>query len=205
MRIPEERRAAVLLLALASVGFLARLLGGGEAAPGEVAYRRGSTDRPGQDSVQARAARLTRPLAPGEKIDLDRAPADELARLPRIGPALALRIVTYRDAHGPFGSLEALDAVPGIGPGTVAALRPHATFSGPVSRPRSPRESTLVSLNTATADALAKLPGIGPARAQAILEDRRRRGPYRRLEDLTRVRGIGARTIVHLRGRVRLP
>jgi competence protein ComEA len=205
MRIPEERRAAVVLLALASVGLLARMLGGGESPPGEMAYRPGASHRPERDSVEARAARLGRPLAPGEKIDLDRAAADELARLPRIGPALALRIVTYRDIHGPFGGLEALDGVPGVGPGTLAALGPHAIFSGPSSKPRSSSDPALVSLNTATAEALAQLPGIGPARAQAILEDRRRRGPYRRLEDLTRVRGIGPGTIARLRGRVRLP
>jgi competence protein ComEA len=191
MRIPEERRAAVVLLALASVGLLARMLGGGESPPGEMAYRPGASHRPERDSV--------------EKIDLDRAAADELARLPRIGPALALRIVTYRDIHGPFGGLEALDGVPGVGPGTLAALGPHAIFSGPPSKPRSSSDPALVSLNTATAEALAQLPGIGPARAQAILEDRRRRGPYRRLEDLTRVRGIGPGTIARLRGRVRLP
>jgi competence ComEA-like helix-hairpin-helix protein len=205
MRTGEERRAAFVLLALAGAGLLVRLLAGGGAPPGEVAYRSITGGRLDRDSVAARAARLARPLAPGEKIDLDSAPADELVRLPRIGPALARRIVAYRENHGPFGMLEAVEAVPGVGPTTLEALRTHAAFSGrSIGRPQQ-AANPLVSLNTASAAELAQLPGIGPARARAILEDRRRRGPYRRLDDLTRVRGIGAGTIARLRGRVRLP
>lgn len=204
MRGRDERRAAYVLLLLAAAGLAVRILAVGGVPPGEVAYRQVGGERPARDSVAARAARLSRPLAPGEKIDLDRAPADELARLPRIGPALAGRIVSFREAHGPFGSLDAVERVAGVGPATLEALRPHAAFSAAVAA-QSPVEHRLVSLNTATVAELAQLPGIGPARAQAILEDRRRRGSYRRLEDLTRVRGIGPGTIAGLRGRVRLP
>ena len=64
-------------------------------------------------------------------IDVDRASAKELEALPRVGPALATRIVDERDAHGHFGSLEALDQrVKGIGPAMVNALRDFVTFSG---------------------------------------------------------------------------
>ena len=45
---------------------------------------------------------------------------------------------------------------------------------------------------------LALLPGIGPFRAQAIVEDRRRHGPPIRLRDLERIRGIGAETVRRL-------
>ena len=48
-----------------------------------------------------------------------------------------------------------------------------------------------IDLNTATAEALQRLPGIGPARAQAIVADREANGPFRIPEDLTRVDGIG--------------
>jgi competence protein ComEA len=64
-------------------------------------------------------------------IDVDRASAKELEALPRIGPALAQRIVDEREAHGIFGSIEALDKrVRGIGPAMAAALQPLVTFSG---------------------------------------------------------------------------
>ena len=66
----------------------------------------------------------------GEPIDVDRATAEELERLPRIGPALAVRIVTDRNQHGPYGSLDALQRVRGIGPAMVRELTPYVTFSG---------------------------------------------------------------------------
>lgn len=59
------------------------------------------------------------------ELDVNTAPADELAILPGLGPALAGRIVAHRDAHGPFAGLDALLDVPGIGPATLAGLRPH--------------------------------------------------------------------------------
>ena len=62
-------------------------------------------------------------------IDVDRATAAELEALPRVGPALAKRIVEDRDANGPFGSVEALQRVKGIGPAMAKALEPRVTFS----------------------------------------------------------------------------
>ena len=63
------------------------------------------------------------------RLELNRASAAELETLPRVGPALAARIVAYRDAHGPFRSVEALDDVPGVGPATLATLRTRVTVS----------------------------------------------------------------------------
>jgi competence protein ComEA len=69
-------------------------------------------------------------------IDVDAASLTELTRLPRVGPALARRIVAQRDSCGPFGSIEALGKVRGIGPATLELLAPLVTFSGrPSSRP----------------------------------------------------------------------
>ncbi|MCE9603062.1 MAG: helix-hairpin-helix domain-containing protein [Gemmatimonadetes bacterium] len=62
-------------------------------------------------------------------VDVDRADASELDRLPGIGPALAGRIVADREQRGPFGSLRALERVKGIGPALSARLAPHVTFS----------------------------------------------------------------------------
>ena len=55
-----------------------------------------------------------------------------------------------------------------------------------------------LDLNRASADELEGLPGIGPKTAQRILEDRRTRGPFRKPSDLTRVKGIGAKTLARL-------
>jgi len=226
----DDRRATVILLVLAAAGLVVRFWQPPGAAPGAVAYR-GAGAGPPRDSAEARAVRLARPLAKGERIDLDRASAEELARLPGIGPALATRIVTYREAHGPFGSLEALDRVPGVGPTLLAVLRPHAAFSGrpggqadgravgetpgsPLIGPPAPRGAARspdrptgprVSLNTASEAELLQLPGIGPALARAIVADREARGPYRTIEELQRVRGVGAATLRALKDRIIVP
>ena len=49
----------------------------------------------------------------------------------------------------------------------------------------------LVDLNTAQLDDLTGLPGIGEAKAQAILDYRREHGPFRRVEDIMQIKGIG--------------
>ncbi len=59
-------------------------------------------------------------------VDVNAATAEELASLPRIGPTLAARIVEDRRARGPFRTVDDLDRVPGLGPATIALIRPHA-------------------------------------------------------------------------------
>jgi competence protein ComEA len=56
-------------------------------------------------------------------VDLNRATADELDALPGVGPATAAAIVAYRELHGPFGTVDDLADVRGIGPAKVEALR----------------------------------------------------------------------------------
>lgn len=56
-----------------------------------------------------------------------------------------------------------------------------------------------IDINEAEAYELELLPGIGPKTAGAIIEDRKSDGPYRHLEDLTRVSGIGEKTVESLR------
>ena len=59
-----------------------------------------------------------------------------------------------------------------------------------------------VNLNTATAAQLATLKGIGPAKAQAIIEQREKNGDFKTVDDLKLVRGIGDKMLEQLRPQV---
>ena len=130
-----ERRALLLLLSLGLLGHgVRRWVVPAGAPPGQVELVQALPPRsplPHRDSMLA----LARPLGPSERIDADRATAAELARLPRVGMSLAKRMVAYREAHGPFGSLAGLDGVPGVGPGLLGSLAEHLSFSGVPSAP----------------------------------------------------------------------
>lgn len=77
-----------------------------------------------------REPRKREPKAPPEPIDVNVATAADLERLPRVGPALAERMVAYRTKHGAFAGPDDLRHVRGIGPSTVRLLLPLVTFSG---------------------------------------------------------------------------
>jgi competence ComEA-like helix-hairpin-helix protein len=213
---PPERRALLLLMGLAVAGQAVRYLATrpGQASGGVQIL---STLSPGSPLAQRESAmRQARPLAPGERIDVNVASAAELARLPRIGFGLAKAIVAYREAHGTFGGPTALDRVAGIGPGLLQILEPHLAFggvpaaqaesappgagvgttfaprsSGGASAPGSGRPGTTLNVNRATVVDLEALPGIGPSLARRIVADREARGPFATVQALDRVPGIG--------------
>jgi competence protein ComEA len=64
-----------------------------------------------------------RPAADEGQVNLNEADVTELEELPGVGPVLAERIVAHREANGPFGSIEDLLDVPGIGEGRLGTLR----------------------------------------------------------------------------------
>jgi competence protein ComEA len=88
--------------------------------------------------------------------------------------------------------------VPAIGevdPAAVASGGDPTTAASPgSSSPASP-----LDLNTATSAQLELLPGVGPATATAIVDDRQRNGPFASIDDLDRVPGIGAAKLEALR------
>jgi competence protein ComEA len=65
-------------------------------------------------------------------VNLAQATADELERLPGIGPAKAKAIVEHRHTH-PFHKVDDLTKVKGIGKKTFAKLRPYLTMTGPTT------------------------------------------------------------------------
>jgi competence protein ComEA len=63
-----------------------------------------------------------------QAIDLNRASADELQKLPGIGPKLAQRIIDHRLAKGPFASVEDVRKVSGIGPKILDRIKPYVSL-----------------------------------------------------------------------------
>lgn len=81
--------------------------------------------------------------------------------------------------------------VPRIGEKVEAAI--HVQAGQPTSG------KTAVNLNTAEASELETLPGIGPSKAEAIIEHRETNGPYKSIEDLKLISGIGDKTFDKLK------
>jgi competence protein ComEA len=63
-------------------------------------------------------------------VNINTADADQLQLLPRVGPALAARIIDYREANGPFRTIDEIVAVKGIGDTSLEQLEPYLATSG---------------------------------------------------------------------------
>lgn len=142
-------------------------------------------------------------------VNINTATASQLETLPGIGPAKASAIIQYRTDHGPFATVNQLDNVPGIGPATLANLSGMVSVGDGVTvvkseaapapaaerAPSTASSAGKVNINVASAAQLEDLPGIGPAKAAAIVAWRDRSGPFSRCEDLDKVEGIGPATV----------
>jgi len=176
---------------------------------------------------EAKSEAKSAPPARGEKLDVNTASASELEALPGVGPATAKKIVANRpyssmsdlERAGVSGAL--LDKIrPSIKVGraetasrasekkaeTTTAREPARTESrekpAPARAAKSearPATSGPVDLNTATVAELEGLPGIGPAYAKRIVDNR----PYASVVDLSKA-GLPASTIDKIRSQVRV-
>jgi competence protein ComEA len=83
--------------------------------------------------------------------------------------------------------------------GERIAVPRHGEVVASPSEASAPDSSAPVDLNTATAEQLDALPGVGPTTADAIVRDRETHGAFRSVDDLARVRGIGPAKLAQLR------
>ena len=81
-----------------------------------------------------------------------------------------------------------------------AAAPPHSAAPAAGATPTATEGK--LNLNTASAEELTALPGIGPSYAQRIVEHREKNGPFKKVEDLLNVRGIGEKTFEKIRDRL---
>ena len=80
------------------------------------------SDQPHEPLVATPRNPVAQPPGP-RKVNLNAASADELDTLPMIGLKRAKQIIAFREANGPFGAIDDLKNVLGIGAGTVKAIR----------------------------------------------------------------------------------
>ena len=81
-----------------------------------------------------------------------------------------------------------------------AAAPVAAQDAGPRQQPsKAPAASAVLNINTATAADLQKLPGVGAATAERIVEYRQKNGPFKKIEELMNVRGIGEKSFLKLK------
>ncbi|MFH1177672.1 MAG: helix-hairpin-helix domain-containing protein [Acidobacteriota bacterium] len=96
---------------------------------------------------EALAAGSAPAAAAGPQVNINTATAAELQLLPRVGPALAQRIIEFRTANGPFKAAEELVRVKGIGERSYSLLQPYLAVSGgttlkeKVRQPRAARDT----------------------------------------------------------------
>lgn len=112
------------------------IAGGGRVADA-IAAAGGTTDEADVDALnlarvvvdgeQVRVPLMGEPANVDARININVADAAVLEGLPGVGPVLAKRIAAYRDAHGLFVSVDALDDVSGVGPAVLEKIRATAT------------------------------------------------------------------------------
>ena len=90
-------------------------------------------------------------------------------------------------------------AVAMTAPSIASAQTPQPTGARPSAR-KAP--AGIVNLNTASATELQALPGIGAKTAERILEYRQKNGPFKKIEELMNIRGVGEKNFLKLKNQI---
>lgn len=146
------------------------------------------------------------------RVNLNTANAGTLNTVPGIGEKMADDIIAYREEHGKFKDVEELKGnIKGIGEKTFDKMKDYLTVEGGISQgsvevagaaagsgkksSKKKAPAGKVNINTATAEELAEVPGIGPKMADAIVAYRQDKGKFTSVEELKgNIKGIGEKT-----------
>jgi len=187
-------------------------------------------ERPLTSKVEETKTKATE--IPPSLININTASLEDLCTLKGIGPVKAQEIIKYRTTRKPFDTIEELMKVRGIGKATFEGIRDEITVGEatpkkdlkPKSAPTTstqilvsptsppPKKKAEVSIqaapggkiniNSATQEQLMTLKGIGEVRAKQIIEYREKSGPFRSIDELRKVKGIGEKTFLDLRDKI---
>ena len=92
----------------------------------------------------------------------------------------------------------------------IALLVALACNASPVAAQQAPRaakaaapaSTTVLNLNSATAAQIATLPGIGQKTAELVVQYRQKNGPFKKIEEIMNVRGIGEKSFLRIKDRL---
>jgi competence protein ComEA len=70
------------------------------------------------------------------------------------------------------------------------------------TRPPAPASTEVINLNSATASQIADLPGIGVKTAELVVQYRLKNGPFKKIEEVMNIRGIGEKSFLRIRDRI---
>jgi competence protein ComEA len=121
------------------------------------------------DHRGARPAELQRLGASAYQVDVNRAGRTELLQLPGVGPALADRILSHREANGPFRRIEDLRGVHGIGEATLKRLQPWVRIEAdtPELEPDEPTDEPIRLIRKKPGSVAGNVPPSSPPGAMA--------------------------------------
>jgi DNA uptake protein ComE-like DNA-binding protein len=138
MPTPAERKALLFFSTVLVLGASTRAFRAFHSRSPTDSHARSALERQIRAADSARKSGFRKPKReknqkeppkPAGPVDLDVATEKDIESLRYIGPALAKRIVADRDSFGPFGSMDGLRRVKGVGSSMVAKLDSSVTFS----------------------------------------------------------------------------
>lgn len=187
MSTASSTRAPIVLLLVVAAGLGVRAASASHAGPESPAAA-----APLDSQIARVRSAGSRPSAPKAK------------RAKKAGPAtpssdtVGRRDGAIRSEQTPFGALPA-DRL--VSTTARADAKPDKS-KAPVRPTARATVSVIVNMETASAEEIESLPGIGPSLAKRIAADRRANGPFGSIEGLQRVRGVGPVLAARLLGRV---